>query len=643
MKNKALFKLITSFILLINTVFSFSQVGFTNKDRAEYILDIMKYVTWNSENKISNYKILLLDNDSLLFRQIDSLILERKVIHNKPIKVSLINKIIEIDDCQVLFTKKESGFDITNIVDRISGKNTLLITENFAFHRSMINFIVVNNEKRFEVNEHMLANNNLTVKPLFLALAVNNRRDWESLFYKSDSMLINEEKIVKKKTTKILAQKQTIENQFNRIISQKNKIALQDNKIKVQQEKLNNLSSEIFQKQGILNKQQKNIKEKEAEIDSFRIMIEKQQDLQNNLQADINKKQKLIINQNKKMITILSEIKKQTLIIYLFAAFILLLVAFVIFIYRSYKIKKRVNKKLAEQNTAILEQNEEILQQKEEILAQRDEIEAQRDKILIQNVEIKDSILYARRIQNAILPGESFINTILSEYFIFYLPRDIVSGDFYWIIKKKNKIIIAVADCTGHGVPGAFMSMLGVSFLNEIIGKNDYSASQILDALRAKVKITLSQTGKKDEAKDGMDMVICILDEQEKILQYAGANNPIYLVRNGELIKYKPDKMPIGIFIKDDIPFTNQLIELQKGDCFYMFSDGFVDQFGGEKGRKFNSKKFKELLCSIYYKNMNEQEQDIKNTFLNWITNKNQPDGKYQQIDDVLVVGVKIE
>ncbi|MCK4662473.1 MAG: SpoIIE family protein phosphatase [Bacteroidales bacterium] len=264
-----------------------------------------------------------------------------------------------------------------------------------------------------------------------------------------------------------------------------------------------------------------------------------------------------------------------------------------------------------------------------EVVKQKDEIEEQKKSIT-------DSIQYASRIQKAVVPSEVRANEILPEHFILWRPRDIVSGDYWWMTKKDNKIIIVAADCTGHGVPGAFMSMLGVSFLNEIVNKSTVTtACVILNDLRAHVKDTLKQTGKEGEAKDGMDVALLILDIENNKVQYSGAYNPLYLFRNGELIETKADKNPIGIFIKEKDSFTNHEIDVIKGDTFYIFSDGFVDQFGGEKGGKYKTKNFKILLSEIQDKPMKEQGEILDKTVDDWR-------GDIEQIDDIIIVGIRM-
>lgn len=271
-----------------------------------------------------------------------------------------------------------------------------------------------------------------------------------------------------------------------------------------------------------------------------------------------------------------------------------------------------------------------------EVVAQKEEIEVQNEKIAAQNEEIKSSIQYASRIQGAILTPPDQVNRIFPDNFILYLPRDIVSGDFYYITQVGNKRISVVADCTGHGVPGGFMSMLGVSFLTQIISQTeDLSAATILNKLRHQVITALHQTGEIGGSKDGMDIALYIFDDQTMKLQFAGANNPLIHISNGELNHIKSDKMPIGIHIRGDVPFTNFELDVKKGDVIYTFSDGYADQFGGGDARKFMIKNLKDLLLEIHQKPMDEQRDILDKTLLNW-------HGDTPRIDDVVVMGMRV-
>lgn len=299
----------------------------------------------------------------------------------------------------------------------------------------------------------------------------------------------------------------------------------------------------------------------------------------------------------------------------------------------------------------VIERTAEISQQKEEIEAQRDQIEGQRDnlaksnkelEIAYRNIEeqksnIEDSIHYAKRIQTAILPTSKQIYESFKDHFVLYKPKDIVSGDFYWSARKGNKDIFVVADCTGHGVPGAFMSMIGNTLLNKIVNTNNITKpNEVLDNLRDEVIKSLNQKGSDHESKDGMDVVYCSIDQKKMTVDFAGANNPLFLVRNGELHIYKGDKQPVGYFIAGIRPFTNHHIKVQKGDQIYLFTDGYQDQFGGDHDRKFMTKNFKALLTDIADNDSSEQKEKLDNTIENWMVNS-------RQIDDILVVGIKIK
>jgi len=257
-------------------------------------------------------------------------------------------------------------------------------------------------------------------------------------------------------------------------------------------------------------------------------------------------------------------------------------------------------------------------------------------EIAAQKEEITSSIEYASRIQLAMLPMEDHFRANFSDYCIFYRPRDIVSGDFYWIGEDDKSIFLTVGDCTGHGVPGAFMSTLGISTLNEIIANNrSLQANKVLNLLRKKTMKSLHQTGKEGEASDGMDISFCILNKDRKKLQFAGAYNPFFIFQNGEFKEYKADRMPIGIYYGEEVPFTNYAISVEKGDTFYLFSDGFTDQFGGPDGSKFKKSNLKKLLSEIYSRPMAEQRNILETELATW-------QGSLPQVDDITIIGIRI-
>lgn len=268
-------------------------------------------------------------------------------------------------------------------------------------------------------------------------------------------------------------------------------------------------------------------------------------------------------------------------------------------------------------------------------------IKAQKLLLEVKSKEVTDSIKYAKRIQSAILPSSKTIKEYLPNSFIFYKPKDIVAGDFYWLESKNDTILFAVADCTGHGVPGAMVSVICNNGLNRSV--REYGLINPSDILNKTREIVISEFDKSDEdVRDGMDIALCSIKykvESKKsqtttILQYAGANNPLWIVRNHELIDIRPDKQPIGKHFKNS-SFTPHSIELKKGDTIYIFSDGYADQFGGPKGKKFMYKPFKNLLLSIQDKDMDDQREILEQRFNEW-------KGDLEQVDDVCVIGVRI-
>lgn len=285
---------------------------------------------------------------------------------------------------------------------------------------------------------------------------------------------------------------------------------------------------------------------------------------------------------------------------------------------------------LREQNRKLFEELKEANQTLEQkVIARTMQIE-------MQNREITSSIQYARKIQNALLPQQKELDRLIPSHFVFSRPKGIVSGDYYWVSSKDEKIVFAVADCTGHGIPGAFMSILGVAFLNEILNKmSSIRANEILNQLRAMVIRSLHQTGRTDEARDGMEMALCVIDFNRNKLQYSGAFRPVYIFKGNEIIELQGDNMPVGIYDDEEISFTNKECSFEKGNMIYLFTDGYVDQLGGTERKTFRSCNFKKLLTEICTMPLDEQIQILENRFNEWR-------GDINQVDDILVVGIKL-
>jgi len=340
--------------------------------------------------------------------------------------------------------------------------------------------------------------------------------------------------------------------------------------------------------------------------------------------------------------------------IYFYASIIMLVL--VLFSIWSYIQKHKAHKDLKSQKAEVETKNNELQEQSEELKVlnqnlheQNDEIDRQKKLVEDTHKEIEQSIEYAKNLQHSILPEKEILDKYLSDSFVFFKPKDKVSGDFYWWAHVEGCTVITAADSTGHGVPGAFMSLLGTSFLREIVQKEYIThTGVILRKLRKEIIKVLKQTGKSGTHKDGMDMALISINHETNIVQFSGANNPLYIITANKrslqgieplagfkgLYEIKPDKMPIAIYEKMD-RYTTHEVQLEKGDQLYMFSDGYPDQFGGPKGKKFKYKPFKKLLLDNASKTMSEQKELLNNSFETWKNN-------LEQVDDVLVLGIRI-
>jgi serine phosphatase RsbU (regulator of sigma subunit)/Tfp pilus assembly protein PilF len=298
-------------------------------------------------------------------------------------------------------------------------------------------------------------------------------------------------------------------------------------------------------------------------------------------------------------------------------------------LYRSNNDKKKANKLLAETNKVILEQKAVVEEKSKEIRKQKEQVEEA-------HKEITDSINYAERIQRSFLASKELLDENLSEYFVFFQPKEAVSGDFYWADKLKNgDFAIVNADSTGHGVPGAIMSILNISSLESAIKDRLSLPADIFNHTRKTIINRLKKDGSEQGGKDGMDASLISFNSTKTKMKYVAAQNPIWIIREGEVIEIKPEKMPVGKHDNDGVPFKGGDIDLQKGDQIYTLTDGFQDQFGGPKGKKFMVKKMREYVLSISTLPMKEQYVLIQNTFAEW-------KGEIEQVDDVCVIGIKI-
>ena len=358
-----------------------------------------------------------------------------------------------------------------------------------------------------------------------------------------------------------------------------------------------------------------------------------------NTQFETEKREKQIEIQNLKLKEQNSTIEKQNLqqrLTLIIAIAVLLVLVAVIYAFIQ---KRKDNQLLSKQKEEIEDKNEKLNQTNEEILAISEKLDEQNQKLTHQNEHILSSIQYAKRIQEAILPSDSKVKNIITNSSILYLPKDIVSGDFYWVEKVGNTVFWAVVDCTGHGVPGAFMSILGYNGLNKIVKeKNILEPKNILEELTTHVINSLSQSGESNELKDGMDIAICSLDIKTNILKFSGAYNPLYLLRDGEIEIYKGTRRPIGVFKRKNIPdFEQHEIKLKKEDLLYTFTDGVADQFGGVNNQKFGQKRVREFIVRNHKLPIENQKDSLKLELQSWMKQGNE-----DQLDDICLAIVEI-
>jgi serine phosphatase RsbU (regulator of sigma subunit) len=339
-------------------------------------------------------------------------------------------------------------------------------------------------------------------------------------------------------------------------------------------------------------------------------------ELELNNRFESQRKEQELLNQSKEAIAN-EKLKRQKLLSYTSITGVVLLLLIVGIVFRSSAQRKKANERLHEYNVAVLQQKE-VIEYK--------------------NKEITDSINYAKRIQESILPMRDEIRQAFPESFVLFKPRDVVSGDFYWFTRQHGKNIIACVDCTGHGVPGAFMSMIGNTLLNEIVNEKGITQpAEILTLLHERVRQSLKQDLISSETRDGMDIAICSFDSSYRSMQYAGANRSLVIVREGRIIEVKADKQAIGgDQVQESRRFSNHELSLHKGDAIYMSTDGYADQFGGERGKKYMVKRFHQSLLEIENLNMEEQGKKLLSLIEEW-------QGNNEQVDDILVIGIRAQ
>ncbi len=638
---------------------SFSQTAekkAIGEKKALFIYNFSKYIEWPNINNLKEFKIGVMGDDyNYIFNGLEKIATEKNV-NDIPLKIIRVNYDTKLNELQVLYFDDPEKYPIKDIYKKVKKEPVLLVSEHYPYGQSMINFIMINDKIEFELNEEKCNAVGLKVNIAIKTIAIKTKRDWESLTEKMETLSLSQnEKVVvqtkdlealleqqKKLTAEIVANKSILENQkkelaekaamveaSNKMLDErKATIQQQQTKIALQENSLNDLNFTITAKQIKLAEQQEILEKEQNKLLKIKTQFAETEKELTEKEQLVKDNEAYIQNQYKIIETKTSTIEEQKNIIWLSVIFLVIVSILGLLAYRSYKLKKKAN---------IL-----IVQQKYEIEAQ--------------HKEIRDSIDYAKRIQQAIIPPIKIVEQHLKDCFVIYQPKDVVSGDFYWLesptlniitntVKQAAKneeglIFFAACDCTGHGVPGAMVSVICNNALKRSVNEFKLTTpGEILDRTREIVVQEFEKS--EDEVKDGMDIALCSLklSESSATLQYAGANNSLYIISKNtagenELIEIKPNKQSIGK-VDNPTPFTTHDISLKKGDTIYVFTDGYADQFGGEKGKKMMYKPFKNLLLSIQDKSMSEQKIILEQHFKEW-------KGSLEQVDDVCIIGMRI-
>jgi len=553
-----MYRLIAILLVVAITNVSVSQtIKLQERIIAEHIYNFGIYVNWKKNKSISGFdtekfNIAVFSNDTNMYKMLEK-ICKWRVIKWKKIQVSHYTNISDIRYAQVLYVGRDMNGQILEVDKYISEWPTLLITDScHNFENVMINFFPRNALKKVEINKKNIESRGMKASPLLFTVAKEYEKDWEIMFNESEQQLAIEKELVAKqqvileeKGREIKAKEAQIEALSEKIAEKERYLARQMEQLLESQAELKEKINQIVEKskvlaaqKSVIRGQENDIKIKKEELLRQAREYEKQKQILEEQQSEIHDQQSMIDTQKVKLSATLENMKKQQLVMYFLGVVIILFGILAYIIYRGYRMKKKINSALKRKNVEIFHQKEEIQSQRDEIEAQRDEITAQRDTVINQKKQIEyilseltDSIHYAGRIQNAILPTQAKWSVFPFEYFVMYHPRDIISGDFYWFEKTDNHIIFAVADCTGHGVPGAFMSMLGVAALNDSIKEQkDIDPGIILDNTRSYIINALNQSGSQfisGSVKDGMDIALCSVNLKTLELRFAGANNPL--------------------------------------------------------------------------------------------------------------------
>ena len=647
----------TIILLLLPVVLSlkiYAQQFSESRLKAEYILLLASYVEWPDSIVPGPYEIGVLGSNKI-YNEL-SFKSETDYFKEKHINVTYFRRIRDITPVHILFVNKEENQDIRKVWSRIKNRPILLLTDSCEqYEYIMINMLALNaGGKPFELNKKNIDDAGLQVSQRILYTG-GREEELREIYKISEQQLQLIEKELEALNRELISQYEELEDRRQEIDSLNLNIDHQKKELKL-------LSSEIISQQQSLEEKTALLLQQEKEFETLENaiqLIENQLKLQNDsLMAGKEilriQRDSIIYQQNQINLqeSILGEqkiiIARQQYLLYFFLILLLLVSVIVLFVIRANQIRRRANRILKERNDSIARQNVEISRQKQEILAHREQLEKINRAIEKQNEDIKASIYYALTIQNAILPAREQIDKQI-ENFTIYLPKDIVSGDFYWFtssLKSGGNIemtFFAVVDCTGHGVPGGFLSMIGSRMLSTIVNENHiYEPDKVLERMDKNLRHALKQD--QTENDDGMDVCLCRIDKSKNFKKeqkgeirvlFSGARRPLYYTRNkSDVEMIRGDRKTIGGRYYREKHFTTRELLLNRGDRIYLTTDGITDQHSPSR-EKFGIKRFTEILSKTVNLSMEEQKKHFEEELLGFM--------RYEkQRDDITVVGIKL-
>ena|GEM_PF-3307406 len=589
-KKKIALLILFGFLLPI-FIFSQAKTDVIKKSaqlKAVYIYKFTNYVTWPNEDRMKEFVICVMSSEAL-HNQLNGIRNVAKFRNKIPINVVYCRTVSDIrPNCQMLVIDGSRNDNLWAMYAKIRGKGVLMVAEKLQdFKKSMISFVESDGRIKYIINKPKLEESNLVVKSQLYEHAIVKEGEWKSIFDKFNAIASSGEgevRVNKDDIKKLVSSYKTLEEE------KKAKEAM------------------LVQMEDTLSIKLEVLRAKQHEYDQVSTRIQEQKNLMEKQDGEIRKKKEEIT-------TAEGTIGKQKNVISTIAILSALGIILLLFTIRSNNQRRKANKLLSEQKS---------------------EIEKQKHLVDEKQKEILDSINYAKRIQTALMANSSMMSTNLKEHFVMFKPKDIVAGDFYWATRLPDSSFIYItADSTGHGVPGAFMSLLNISKLNDAINQKITRPDLVLNEVKSGIIRALNPEGSSEESKDGMDAILCRLDVKNMKLQFAAANNSFCIIRNKAIINCKADKMPVGKSHDDSALFTFNEIALESGDMVYTFTDGYGDQFGGPEGKKFMHKQLRKIFLEIAEMSIEQQKEIMSQRFEEW-------KGGLEQVDDVLVIAVRV-